>query len=139
MQRDATSALTADAVADAVRIRAQAERDAEEILTDARRRAEAFADARISRLRELSDRLITAAEALDRRLADAGEVRRQLDELVAALGTAAARAARDEGPAERFEPAPAPAAPRRSVPGLGGAVVEVVPDTRGPHPGHAVA
>jgi hypothetical protein len=133
----------ADALADATRIRAQAEREAAEILAEARRRADAFAEARIARLRELSDRLITAAAGLDRRLSDAADVSRQLDELVAALGAAAERAARDEAPEprpeRRFEPPPAAPEPVRVRSPRSGAVVEVVPDTRGPRPGSAVA
>ncbi len=78
---------------DAERIR----REAEEYAEAARRRADAFAEARIRRLRELSDRLIATAETVDRRFGEAVAIKDQLDELVAALGAAAQRAAREYG------------------------------------------
>ena len=70
-------------------------REAEEYADAARRRADAFAEARIRRIRELSDRLIATAETVDRRFGEAVAIKEQLDELVAALGTAAQRAARE--------------------------------------------
>lgn len=76
---------------DAERIR----REAEEYAAAARRRADAFAEARIRRIRELSDRLIATAETVDRRFGEAVAIKEQLDELVAALGVAAQRAARE--------------------------------------------
>jgi hypothetical protein len=80
-------------VDDAQRTRREAEAYAEA----ARRRADAFAEARIRRLRELSDRLIATAEAVDRRFGEALAIKEQLDDLVAALGAAAQRAALDLG------------------------------------------
>jgi hypothetical protein len=85
-------------------------REAEEYADAARRRADAFAEARIRRLRELSDRLIATAETVDRRFGEAVAIKEQLDELVAALGAAAERAARELGTdAPGPEPVPAPA------------------------------
>lgn len=90
-----------EATADAARIRAEAEREAAAYLEVARRRADAFAEARIARLRELSDRLIATAETVEQRFEDATVVKRQLDDLVAALGAAAERAAQEtHAPAE---------------------------------------
>jgi hypothetical protein len=78
-------------VDDAARIR----REAEEYAEATRRRADAFAEARVRRLRELSDRLIATAEEVDRRFGEALSIKEQLDDLAAALGEAAERAARD--------------------------------------------
>ena len=72
-------------------------REAEAYADAARRRADAFAEARIRRLRELSDRLVATAETVDRRFGEAVAIKEQLDELVAALGAAAQRAARELG------------------------------------------
>jgi hypothetical protein len=83
-------------------------REAEEYADAARRRADAFAEARIRRLRELSDRLIATAETVDRRFGEAVAIKEQLDELVAALGVAAQRAAREL----EAELPPPPARPR---------------------------
>ena len=83
-------------------------REAEEYAEASRRRADAFAEARIRRLRELSDRLIATAETVDRRFGAAVAIREQLDELVAALGEAAERAASElreaDAPPERRDP-----------------------------------
>ena len=80
-----------EAAAEAARIR----REAEEYADAARRRADAFAEARIRRIRELSDRLIATAETVDRRFGEAVAIKEQLDDLVAALGAAAQRAAHE--------------------------------------------
>lgn len=98
-------------MADAARIRAQAEREAAAYVDAARRRADAFAEERIARLRELSDRLIATAETVESRFADATVVKRQLDDLVAALGAAAERVAVERAAWPAIEPA-APAEPR---------------------------
>ena len=79
-------------------------REAEEYAEATRRRADAFAEARIRRLRELSDRLLATAEAVDRRFGEALAIKAQLDDLAAALGAAAERAARDFGDDEPLEP-----------------------------------
>lgn len=50
-------------------------------------------DREAERLRELNERLIATAETVERHFAEAVEVKRQLDDLVAALGAAAGRAA----------------------------------------------
>lgn len=104
-----------DATADAARIRAEAEREAAAYVDAARRRADAFAEARIARLRELSDRLIATAETVERRFEDAAVVKRQLDDLVTALGAAAERAARDTGPENASPPGPRKRGPARGV------------------------
>ena len=104
-------------------------REAEEYAEATRRRADAFAEARVRRLRELSDRLIATAEAVDRRFGEALALKEQLDELAAALGAAAERAAR-EVDAPREPPALREPPPPRSRP------IEVhVQDVRGPAPG----
>ncbi len=53
------------------------------------------------RLRDLQRRLIVTAETVERHFAEAVEIKRQLDDLVAALGAAAERAALD---ARELEP-----------------------------------
>jgi hypothetical protein len=98
-------------------------REAEEYADAARRRADAFAEARIRRLRELSDRLIATAETVDRRFGEALAIKEQLDDLVAALGEAAERAARELHDARPLEPS------------VGREPIEVhVADVRGPAP-----
>ena len=87
---------------DAERIR----REAEEYAEATRRRADAFAEARIHRLRELTDRLIATAETVDRRFGEALALREQLEELAAALGAAAERAARELDDAPLDAPPP---------------------------------
>ena len=86
-------------------------REAEAYADAARRRADAFAEARIRRLRELSDRLVATAETVDRRFGEAVAIKEQLDELVAALGAAAQRAARELGSEDPDAP-PRDAGPR---------------------------
>ena len=134
-------ALSVDeATENAARIRAHAEREAAAYVDAAKRRADAFAEARIARLRELSDRLIATAETVERRFEDATTVKRQLDDLVSALGAAAERAAQ-ERERQGFEPAaageaePEPAAPRGrpgARPRPGTAFVEVLEPARTP-------
>ena len=111
---------------EAARIR----QEAEDYADAARRRDDAFAEARIRRLRELSDRLIATAEAVDRRFGEAIAIKEQLDELVAALGVAAQRAAREAGSEVPDTP------PSRRFPSGGRAAqVEVqVQDVRGTSP-----
>ena len=82
-----------DAHDDAARIRRDAEQEAAAYVAAARQRADAFAEARVRRLRELSDRLIATAETVERRFGEALDVKAQLDDLVAALGATAERAA----------------------------------------------
>jgi hypothetical protein len=129
-----------EATEDAARIRAQAEREAAAYVDAAKRRADAFAEARIARLRELSDRLIATAETVERRFEDATTIKRQLDDLVSALGAAAERAA-SERERQGFEstaagaadPAPAaPAARPGARPRAGTAFVEVLEPARTP-------
>ena len=88
-------------------------REAEEYADAARRRADAFAEARIRRIRELSDRLIATAETVDRRFGEALALREQLEELAAALGAAAERAAREID--HTVPDAPPQEAPRRNA------------------------
>src|SRR3954462_12982570 len=96
----------ADAHDDAARIRQQAEQEAAAHVAAAKERADAFAEARVRRLRELSDRLIATAETVERRFGEALDVKAQLDDLVAALGATADRAAREaEAELDGFEPA----------------------------------
>lgn len=84
-----------EAEEDARRIRAAAEAEAQRHLEDARRRVQAFADARVRRIAELTDELVAAADGLPAQLDGALAVRRQVDDLIAALGTAAEQAARE--------------------------------------------
>ena len=98
------------ALADARRIRAEAESEAARHLEEARRQVQAFADARVRRITEISDSLIAAAEAIPARLEQAADVRRQIDELIVALGAAAEQAAREAArPAIRLPGIPEPA------------------------------
>ena len=97
-------------VDEAARIR----HEAEEYADAARRRADAFAEARIRRIRELSDRLIATAETVDRRFGEALSVKEQLDDLVAALGAAADRVAREARSAVPDAP-PEATLPRQAV------------------------
>ena len=60
-----------------------------------------------ARLRELHGRLIATAEVVEKHFAEAIEVKRQLDDLVAARGVAAERAARATSPK-----GPSPRGPR---------------------------
>jgi hypothetical protein len=53
-------------------------------------------------MREMNERLIATAEVVERHFAEAVEIKRQLDDLIAALGAAAERAAL-EAPPPRFE------------------------------------
>ncbi len=104
-------------------------REAEEYADAARRRADAFAEARIRRIRELTDRLIATAETVDRRFGETLAIREQLDDLVAALGAAAQRAAREAG-SEVPDAPPAAAAPA-APPGPRSAGQVRVQDVRG--------
>jgi hypothetical protein len=88
------------AAGEAQRIR----REAEEYAEATRRRADAFAEARIRRVRELTDRLVATAETVERRFGEAAAIRSQLDDLVAALGAAAERAARELEGSEPDDP-----------------------------------
>jgi hypothetical protein len=102
----------ADAHDDAARIRREAEQEAAAYVAAARARADAFAEARVRRLRELSDRLIATAETVERRFGEALDVKAQLDDLIAALGATADRAAREaRADVDGFEPADPPAEP----------------------------
>ena len=56
-----------------------------------------------ARLKEMYGRLIATAEVVERHFAEAVEVKRQLDDLVAALGVAAERAAAEVPRSRRFE------------------------------------
>lgn len=79
----------------AAEVRLAAETEAQRHLADARGRVDAFAEARIRRIVELTAELTAAAEGIAGRLGDAVEMRRQVDELISALGTAAQQAARE--------------------------------------------
>lgn len=99
-------AFDLDANDDDARIRREAEEEAQAYLTAARQRADAFAEARVRRLRELSDRLIATAETVERRFGEALDVKAQLDDLIAALGATADRAAHEaRAQLDGFEPA----------------------------------
>jgi F-type H+-transporting ATPase subunit b len=105
-----------EAERDAQRIREQAQAEAGRHLAEAHARVQAFADARVRRITELTDALIAAAETIPTRLGEAVDVRRQVDELIVALGAAAEQAAREAGrPAIRLpgvgEQPPAPEDP----------------------------
>ena len=69
--------------------------DAERYAEETRRRADAFAEQRIRRMHELSDRLIATAETVEQRFGHTLELKRQLDDLAAALAAAAERAAQE--------------------------------------------
>lgn len=110
------TAVRLAAADDAQMTLARAEEQAERYLADARRRIDAFAEARIRRITELTDDLSAAAADLPARLADATQVRRQVDELIAALGNAAEQAAREaDRPSIRL-PRPSGSAPPEDAP-----------------------
>lgn len=85
--------LRAAAERDAQAIRLAAQRQAADYLEDCRRRSEAFAVGRITRLQDLSDGLLARAEAIRGRLPEAEELHENLQDLVAALASAARAAA----------------------------------------------
>ena len=60
-------------------------------------------DDQLTRLREANERLIATAAVVERYFGEAVEVKRQLDDLIAALGAAAERAARQDGDPARFD------------------------------------
>jgi hypothetical protein len=110
---------------DARQVLAAAQDQAQRHLEESRRRVQAFADARVRRIAELTDALTAAADGLPEKLAEATQVRRQVDELIVALGAAAEQAAREAGrPAIKLPeigsaqpPTPGTAAPAPTAPG----------------------
>jgi DNA anti-recombination protein RmuC len=80
-------------------IRAEAEAQAAQYLADCRSRIDAFAEERIRRLTELTDELIEHAEGILERFEAADTVKRQLYDLVSALGRTAEAVAREHADA----------------------------------------
>jgi hypothetical protein len=95
----------------AAEVRAQAEAQATQYLADCRARIDAFAEQRIRRLTELTDELIEQAEALQDRFEASDTVKRQLYDLVAALGRTAEVVAREHAQADAALPDGPPAGP----------------------------
>ena len=102
-----------EAEAEARRIRQEAATWAAEYLADSKRIIDEFTAERIARISRLTDELIQGAESVQRRFSDAQNVRRQIYDLISALGSAAEAIAleaqvsapdlpptADEGPAE---------------------------------------
>ena len=77
--------------------RREADAEAERRLREAGEQAEALLAERLSRMSDLADRILERAEVVLGRLDDAGEVRRQLETLAAALGDTAQRLASELG------------------------------------------
>ncbi len=93
----AASALRHEAEQDAQMRRRTIEEESRHYLDDARRDAEAFLAERQRRISELSDSILERSEQVLARLDRAEEVRRQLVEVVDALGQTAAQLADDAG------------------------------------------
>jgi hypothetical protein len=110
----AASALRHEAEQDAQMRRRAIEDEARHLLDDARRDAEAFLAERQKRIAELSDSILERSEQVLARLERAEEVRRQLVEVVDALGQTAAQLAADAGLGEASA-ATAPSAPEPPV------------------------
>jgi ribonuclease Y len=83
----------------AAQVRAEAEAQAAQYLADCRARIDAFAEQRIRRLTELTEELIEQAEGIQERFEAADTVKRQLYDLVAALGRTAEVVAREHADA----------------------------------------
>lgn len=77
------------AEADARRIRQEAASWAAEYLADSKRIIDEFTADRIARISALTDELIQGAESMQRRFSEAQNVRRQVYDLISALGSAA--------------------------------------------------
>ena len=78
-----------EAEADARRIRQEAATWAAEYLADSKRIIDEFTAERIARISRLTDELIQGAESVQRRFSEAQNVRRQMYDLISALGSAA--------------------------------------------------
>ena len=77
------------AEAEARRIRQEAATWAAEYLADSKRVIDEFTAERIARISALTDELIQGAESVQRRFGEAQNVRRQIYDLISALGSAA--------------------------------------------------
>jgi hypothetical protein len=77
------------AEADARRIRQEAASWAAEYLADSKRIIDEFTADRIARISALTDELIQGAESMQRRFSEAQNVRRQIYDLISALGAVA--------------------------------------------------
>ena len=77
------------AEADARRIRQEAASWAAEYLADSKRIIDEFTADRIARISALTDELIQGAESMQRRFSEAQNVRRQVYDLISALGAVA--------------------------------------------------
>jgi DNA anti-recombination protein RmuC len=95
----------------ATEVREEAEAQAAQYLADCRERIDAFAEERIRRLSEITDELIEQAEGLRDRFEGADTVKRQLYDLVAALGRTAETVAREHASVEEALPAGPPSGP----------------------------
>lgn len=101
------------AEADARRIRQEAATWAAEYLADSKRIIDEFTAERLTRISSLTDELIQGAESMQRRFNEAQNVRRQVYDLISALGAVAeaiaveARVAAPDLPVE-VESAPSP-------------------------------
>lgn len=85
--------LRVAAEAQAERIRSRAEAEAREYFEQVRREVDAWAQEREARVAAVSDELTRRAEQLERRFAAAETARRQVYDLIAALGVAASEVA----------------------------------------------
>ena len=84
------AARTRDAAdADARRIRQEAATWAAEYLADSKRIIDEFTAERLTRISSITDELVQGAESMQRRFSEAQNVRRQIYDLISALGAVA--------------------------------------------------
>lgn len=84
--------------------RQEADEEAERRLREARERADRLVQERLVRMAELSDGIVAQAETVLSRLGQTDEVRRQLDEMVRSLGSAAQQLSAELGDRSSEEP-----------------------------------
>jgi vacuolar-type H+-ATPase subunit H len=87
--------LRSTAETDARRIRDEAEADVTTYVRDARTRIQTFANERIARLAAVTDRLIDQSDQLQQRFEAAEVARKQIYELIAAIGSVAEQLAHE--------------------------------------------
>jgi DNA anti-recombination protein RmuC len=87
--QESASRTREDAEADARRIRQEAATWAAEYLADSKRIIDEFTSERLARISSMTDELVQGAESMQRRFSEAQNVRRQVYDLISALGAVA--------------------------------------------------